>query len=122
MTHPPERPKDDAWIDQMLGDLAQDPVGEVPEALMARVLADADAMLPAPGGAVAPIPWWRQIVDGIGGWNAVGGLAVAAATGFVIGIGGIEAVHFADFLSVNYDTYYEGQDAVSVFGWDIEEG
>lgn len=126
MTHPPERPEDDAWIDQMLDDLAQAPVDDVPGALMARVLADANAMLPAPGGAVRPVrvraPWWREVVEALGGWSTVGGLAVATATGFVIGIGGIEFVYFDDFLTANYDTYYQSQDAVSVFGWDMEEG
>ena len=120
MTHPPKGPDDEAWINQMLDDLAQAPIEEAPDALMSRVLADAGAMLPAPGGV--RVSWWRQFVEGLGGWSAVGGLAAAAATGFVIGIGGIEPATFDDFLSADYDAYYESQDVFSAFGWDLEDG
>lgn len=122
MTHPPERRDDDAWIEQMLDDLAQEPIADVPDALMARVLADSEALRPAPGGASVRAPWWRQIVEALGGWSAVGGLSVAGVTGFVIGIGGYEPAAFDQMWSADYDTYYESQEAFSAFGWDMEDG
>lgn len=65
MTVAPEKPDPDR-IDQMLDELAALPVPDPSGDLIARVLADAEAHLPAPGGHVVPDPWWRQIVRGIG--------------------------------------------------------
>ena len=123
MTQPPnKRPEEDAWLDQMLDDLARAPMPDVPDGLMARVLQDADAMLPAPGGAISRAPWWRPIVEALGGWRAVGGLVAAAATGFVVGIGGLDSVGADALWMMDYEAYYESQDAFDAFGWDLEEG
>jgi hypothetical protein len=123
MTPPDKRPEgDDAWIDRMLDDLGQTEVPEVSADLMARVLGDAEAMLPAPGGVVAPTPLWRQIVQGLGGWTAVGGLVAAAATGFVVGLGGVEAMGLGDYWSLDASASYDSLSALDAYGWDFEEG
>ena len=123
MTKAPDRPAhNDDWIDGMLDDLARSPVPETSDGLMSRVMEDAQAMLPAPGGAVARAPWWRQLVEGIGGWTAVGGLVAAAATGFVVGLGALDAVGVTAPWSVSYETYYESSGGLDAFGWDMEEG
>lgn len=114
---------EDAWITGLLDDMARAPDLPVPDGLMTRVLADAHALRPAPGGVAARAqPWWRQIIDGLGGGIAVGGLVAAAATGFVVGLGGLDTVGVETFWPLNYETYYEGADALTAFGWDIEEG
>ncbi len=62
------------------------------DALMARILADADAALPGPGHASATVPlragggWLSRVLDGIGGWPAAAGLAAATVAGLAIGI------------------------------------
>ncbi|SFC70190.1 hypothetical protein [Tropicimonas isoalkanivorans] len=58
--------------------------------LLSRVLADAYALQETTAVTVprpAPVrrPAWRHIVDAIGGWPAVAGLATAAAVGIWIG-------------------------------------
>ena len=119
MTRPTDRRDDAAWLDEMLDEMAGSDVPAPAPDLMARVLADAVAQMPPPGGAPASAPLWRQIVRGLGGWSAVGGLVAAAATGFVVGLGGLETVG-ADALWS--DTYYDSSTALDAFGWDYEEG
>jgi hypothetical protein len=69
------------------------------EALMARILADADAAVPAPPPVAAPRArhaprtrrgWLARALAGIGGWPAAAGLAAAAFTGLGLGIGAPE--------------------------------
>jgi len=122
MTNSPPPRKDDDWIDSVLDDLARADLPDASDDLMARVMGDAQAMLPPPGGRVTQAPWWRQVVDGIGGWAAVGGLAAAAATGFVVGLGGLETVGVTTPWSVSYETYYDSPGTLDAFGWDMEEG
>ena len=50
----------------------------VPEALMARVQADAVAAMPK---AMARPPVWKQVLGTLGGWPAMAGLAVTACVG-----------------------------------------
>ena len=55
--------------------------------LMARVLADADAMQPQkPAGASAPMGLWARMLDAVGGWPAMGGLAAATVAGIWVGV------------------------------------
>ena len=124
MTLPPNRPERDTdWIDRALDDLAAMPVPDASGDLMARVLGDAEALMPPPGGVQAVrIPLWRQIVQGLGGWTAVGGLVAAAATGFVVGLGGFDTTGTDTIWSLGYGTFYEGEGALAAFGWDFEEG
>ena len=114
-------PQDRAWIDTMLDDLANGPVPDATPDLMARILADADALLPPPGGAVK-LPWWLRVVQGLGGWPAIGGLVAATVTGFVVGLGALDTAGFDDVWTLNYDADYDSESALDAFGWDFEEG
>lgn len=62
----------------------------VPEHLSAAILADA-AREQAGFQAAAPAraarqPLWRQLIEAVGGWPAMGGLAAASAAGLWIGV------------------------------------
>ena len=81
----------DSELDRLLANAAAS--GPEPsEALLARVMADADAVLAergagaglAPVGAV-PRGWLRSFADAIGGWPAIAGLATATVAGIWIG-------------------------------------
>jgi hypothetical protein len=78
--------------------------------LLSCVLADAYALQEAPAAAVPrPAPLrrraWRQILDAIGGWPAVGGLATAAAAGIWIGYNPPSSVE--DLTSQVFDGGYD---------------
>ncbi len=75
---------DNDMIDDLFG-LAR---GENPapsDALMARVLADAASAHAAPQPAPVQSSLWQGILDFVGGWPSVGGLAVAGVTGIWVG-------------------------------------
>jgi len=76
--------------DDMLDDLFAQAreVKPVPsDDLMARVLADADSMLPSSGVmSAAQTSLWARIMDAIGGWPAVSGLAAATVAGVWVGV------------------------------------
>jgi hypothetical protein len=57
----------------------------VPSDLMARVLIDADQIQPRPRAA-ANQNVWNALVDMVGGWPVVGGLAMAGVAGIWIGV------------------------------------
>lgn len=65
------------------------------EALMARILAEAEAVMPSPPAADVPARpraaggLVRGALSALGGWGTVGGLATAAATGVWIGLTGV---------------------------------
>lgn len=83
----PNRDIDDAALDALFAEArADDPVPT--DALLARIAADAAMVQPA-AERVQAAPrrgWLRQMVDGIGGWPALGGLVTATAAGVYIGI------------------------------------
>jgi len=76
--------------DDMLEDLFADARGLTPapsDDLMARVIADADAAQPRATAASAPQPGlWARMMDAIGGWPAVSGLAAATIAGVWVGV------------------------------------
>jgi hypothetical protein len=82
MTNPNEDRLDDLFA-QARGQGAQPS-----HALMARVLADADDVQAAMRSkqAAAPIGLWTRILDALGGWPAVSGLAAATVAGIWIGV------------------------------------
>lgn len=118
----PADDRDDAWLDDMLDDLAAAPVGDPSDALMSRVMSDALAIMPPPGGDQPKVSIWRNIVHGLGGWPAVGGLVAAAATGFVVGLGALDMTADAMAWPFGYDLLYQDQTGLDAFGWDLEEG
>ena len=77
--------------DDMLDDLfaqAREADVKPSDALMARVLADADDVQGAmqPEQTVATSGLWARILDALGGWPAVSGLAAATVAGVWIGV------------------------------------
>ena len=77
---------------------------EPPPALVARIEADALAHLPPPGGhvpaAVRPRGGAiRRLIDALGGWPAMAGLATATVTGFWVGIDPTGASTLPDLLA-----------------------
>lgn len=109
-------------MDALLDDMANLPTPDPSPDLMARVLADAEAHLPPPGGVPARVPWWRQMVADIGGWGAVGGLVAATATGFVIGLGALDATGVDALWTLGYAADYGAELGLDAFGWALEEG
>lgn len=76
----------DTELDRLF-DLAQGIAPPLPEALAARILADAETAGPMPSTSPAVSPGgWRALVMAIGGWPAMGGLALATVVGVAIGI------------------------------------
>lgn len=69
-------------LDQLLNEVARAPVPEVSATLEARLMHEAERLMP-------PAPprreGWGSVVRGLGGWRALGGLATAAAAGVWIG-------------------------------------
>ncbi|WP_147106537.1 hypothetical protein [Tateyamaria sp. syn59] len=122
MTQGSQDPDPDKIVARMLDDLAAAPVPDPSDDLMVRVMADAQAHLPAPGGTRVATPWWRQIVQGIGGWGAVGGLVAATVTGFVIGLGALESTGMDAIWTLGYGEYYDAELGLDAFGWALEEG
>jgi hypothetical protein len=73
-------------IDRLFA-LAREVQPPLPDALAARILADAEAATRPVVGAAPAVPGgWRGIVAALGGWPALGGLALAGVVGLVIGI------------------------------------
>ncbi len=68
-------------LEAMFAAARQRPV-DVPNDLMARVLADADRI----AAMRRPAPLWQQVRDALGGWPAVGGLVAASVAGVWIGV------------------------------------
>jgi hypothetical protein len=92
---------------------------EVPDALMARVLADAQAVQPT-----AQSSRWRDWLAVFGGLPALGGLVTATCVGFWIGLAppaGLPDLGAAVFgVQSASDDGFESI-AMTGFGWDIEE-
>ncbi len=60
---------------------------DMPERLTAGILADAELVRleRQRRQSHAPAGWVRRLVDGLGGWQAVGGLAAASVVGLWVG-------------------------------------
>ncbi|MEM9318412.1 MAG: hypothetical protein AAGA70_05345 [Pseudomonadota bacterium] len=54
--------------------------------LIARVLADADAQAAAPAPQPASKPTRKGVIDALGGWLTITGLAATCAAGLAIGV------------------------------------
>lgn len=83
------RPLEEAELDALFG--AARAAGPAPsDDLMARIMADAEAELPAATATPRAVPerrgWLSGLLSGIGGWPAAAGLAAAAVTGLAIGV------------------------------------
>lgn len=58
----------------------------LPEAMMARIVADAERLVPWPVRGVVRESLWEQVLAMVGGWGAMSGLAAAAVTGVWLGV------------------------------------
>lgn len=74
-----------AALDALLADVADAPEVAPSDDLMARILADAEA---AQGLAVPVLlrVGWRNWLAALGGWPALGGMAVAGVAGLWLGV------------------------------------
>ena len=111
------------WVDALLDDVGRAPVPGPDPTLMARVLADAEAAQPAPGGhAGGSAGLWGQILAGFGGWLSVGGLVAATAVGFAVGLGALGATGFDAYMMGGFGVEYDDSFGLGVHGWDIGDG
>ena len=110
---------DDQGLEAMFAAERAAPV-KMPDGLMQRVLADADALQVNPRKGIFP-----RFVDALGGASGMGGLVTATCVGFWLGVAPPEG--FPDVAGVVLGIEdmvldeLEG-DALNGFGWDIEEG
>ncbi|MGR3503316.1 dihydroorotate dehydrogenase [Pseudaestuariivita sp.] len=75
------------WLDDLFAERREAEEPASPD-LLARVLEDAYAAQPLAGPPeieVAQAPWWRQVLDAVGGWPAAAGLVTAGLGGLWIG-------------------------------------
>lgn len=98
---------------------------KVPDALMARVMADATAQQPGPQSRVRTSLLARMF-DAFGGAPAMGGLVTATCVGFWLGLAPPDGVPdlAAVIMGVEQDVFLaelDGDTAIG-FGWDLEEG
>lgn len=117
-------PVTDHALDALFAEAA-DEVPVASEALMARVLADAEAFQPA---AEEPIERssqgrWRAFLEMIGGWQGAGGLVAATLVSVWIGFVGSDSVSLRDGqILLAGDTDYYLSDLAGDFSFDIGEG
>lgn len=79
---------DDRFLDGYFDD-AKKSSPAIPDALMARIVADAAAETDRRAqmrARVEPVSVWRQIWQAVGGWPAIAGLSAATLTGVWIGL------------------------------------
>jgi len=117
-----KRPLDDTELDALFS-AARVSAAEPDGALMARIFADAEAEMPValPVGAARP-GLLARAVAAVGGWPAAAGLAAAAVTGLVIGLG--SAGTLSD-LSEGYlvaDADYQLEDLLPSYGGLLGDG
>jgi hypothetical protein len=108
-------------LDDLLEAAARD--RDVPPGLTARVLVDAERAPPRQLVRRKP-ERRRSILAALGGWQAMGGLALASCAGFWIGINPPAGLPDAGGLMLDQqvEVSLEIMDDTSGFGWDLEEG
>jgi hypothetical protein len=116
-----EKHQDDALLEALFAEAAGDGKPEVPADLMARILADAEAMQPT-AAALAARParqgLFSQFMQAIGGWPSLAGLATATVAGVWIGFsayGTIVPSSVADLIEGDSQTYLAYVDASYAF-------
>ncbi|MGC1504358.1 MAG: hypothetical protein WA782_09495 [Sulfitobacter sp.] len=91
---------------------------QMPQGLMARVLADAEALQPAPER------WgWQSWFSALGGLPGMGGLITASCVGFWLGVapptGMPDLAGTVLGIESTFDDDLDGG-TLTAFGWDIE--
>ena len=91
----------------------------VPEGLMTRVMADAQALQPRAKSA-----GWRGWLVAIGGLPALSGLVTATCVGFWLGVAPPDGLPdlAGQVLGQQSSVELEVSTDMTGFGWDIEEG
>lgn len=120
------RNKDDDALEMMFAQARATPPA-VPEALMARVVADAVAAQPRQG--------WRAWLAGLGGLPGLGGLVTATCVGFWLGVAppmglpdvagfmlGTEVLGTEVLGAEMFDEGDFTSPSLNGFGWDVDEG
>lgn len=120
-----DRKSDDDLLDDLFAEARTDPRLTVSDDLMARVLADAEALQPQPEPmprlSVSPqASFWSVLLSALGGWRGAGGLAFATMAGLWVGINATTLAPDAAAL-LGDDSYYLAQLGESV-AFDFEEG
>ena len=104
----------------ILFDAARAETPQVPQALMARVMADAESVK----GGAQTFTGWRAWLAALGGAPGLGGLVTATCVGFWIGVAPPEGMPDLAGLVLGQESVelVEGDTDSGFFGWDIEEG
>ena len=115
---------DDDMLDRLMAEIGRDEP-RPSEALLSAVLEDAYAVQPAAeppviDRAAASEGSITSVLAVLGGWFGLGGLALAASLGFVIGLNPPDLLQTP--LEIVFGTESEEASTVTAFGWDIEEG
>jgi hypothetical protein len=80
---------EDTDLDALFAKAASAPA-TLSDALMARILADADAMQPVAAhpalDAAPPMGWFQTLADWFGGGMSLAGMSMAALTGLYLGV------------------------------------
>lgn len=116
-----EKHQDDALLEALFAEAAGDGKPEVSSDLLARVMADAEAMQPA-AMALAARPARQgllsQFMQAIGGWPSLAGLATATVAGIWVGFsayGTILPTSVADLIEGDSQSYLAYVDASYAF-------
>lgn len=116
----PGKDADDRALESLFDAARADPPN-APDALMARVIADAQAFQPQ----TARRGWraWQGWLRAIGGLPALGGLVTATCVGFWLGVAPPEGIPdlAGMVLEQQESTVLEMATDLTGFGWDIEE-
>lgn len=110
---------DDLLLESLFEEARANPP-TVSDALMARIVTEAQAVQPRP--ARRGIGQW---IAAVGGLPGLGGLVTATCVGFWLGFAPPEAVPDLAGVILGSETYAElddGEIEVFGFGWDVEEG
>lgn len=113
-----------AALDALLAKAADAPA-KVPDALIARVLADAERVQPAPSKpAHKKVHFGQRLSEIFGGWQGLGGMVAATCAGVWIGLSPPDAMPDAGALLLGYETadITTTTAELTSFGWDAEEG
>ena len=95
-------------------------VPEASDALLARIEADALAVIDQQRAPAEATPGWRGVLAALGGWRAGAGLATAALAG--LAIGAVLPADLAGFdLALLPDTGYGIADFAPGYGFDLLE-
>lgn len=105
-------------------DAARGQAPALDDALMARIMADAEAVASArEAPETPPRPgWFSRVMQGIGGWPAVSGMVTATVLGLAVGISPPALLEglASGYLTGTSDPYLV--DPYQGFGFDLSEG